>query len=754
MAFNTGNPVGSRSPKDLLDNSENLDELVNSPTKTEQDDRLGVPRKTWRGIEVDFQNFMDVTAYQPLGDYDADGPFTVEYRSQVFLKDGEYYRAAAGTDLPYTTTNWAADEDNFVAVGDAVLRQDLSAPGGSVNVRGCASLAQLKAVIPTSSGQTCEINGTGRAGVFEWMLGDFTSQVGADTGEGIYVKADGIDVTTGVWVRAIGISAMVSPKLDVRWFGVTLDGSTDDSQSWQAAINFASWLTWGAAISMPSGVSRAAGLLLKGGVSLLGSGREKSIIKAPDGWSESSVIETEDFDSDYSSGGNGSVYNPSLKELTIDGNFESFAGTPAMDSGAGVRLYGLRPEIENVRVQACPAIGLHTALSAQTRNSDLWFREDTKLGYIKGLRVFGCAYDGWVFEGPSDVWIDDVEAGVNGWKDPTQDIDDIPYDAGYESLFQPGKRVNNIWFWTTADMGFVHSFGCRQGRAITFGNGSTQTRIKASLIIAESSDEGGLISAATRVQIAVADVHNCYGESGQPYWKDESDLQTRVDNLEIVNTVNANGQTLVYLDGSKSDYGLKIEGNGNAGHGVEIVGNNITVEGDLRGLSGTTVDAEDSTGVMVRSAASQWSAKVRVNASDVVSEVEAGAVGAFDTCIIDNFGNTTGFVGYSSLSSDERAGITLVEEGTPRKSNRVTGVSGTLTAASTALQTVDIPINALWKPNMEEVSVSPIYESGAVPEFSRGPIIYEGASSATNIRVGYELAATSSAEFKFGVKVQ
>ena len=31
--YNTGNPLGSTSPKDLYDNAENLDELVNSTTK-------------------------------------------------------------------------------------------------------------------------------------------------------------------------------------------------------------------------------------------------------------------------------------------------------------------------------------------------------------------------------------------------------------------------------------------------------------------------------------------------------------------------------------------------------------------------------------------------------------------------------------------------------------------------------------------------------------------------------------------------
>ena len=49
--YKTGNPLGSSAAKDILDNAENLDIFVNDTTKEESDDRLGVPRKTWYGIE-------------------------------------------------------------------------------------------------------------------------------------------------------------------------------------------------------------------------------------------------------------------------------------------------------------------------------------------------------------------------------------------------------------------------------------------------------------------------------------------------------------------------------------------------------------------------------------------------------------------------------------------------------------------------------------------------------------------------------
>lgn len=211
MAYNTGNPVGSRSPKDLLDNSENLDELVNSPTKTEHPDRLGVDRKTWHGMEVDFQQFLAGSAYQPLGDYDTDGPFTVEYRNQVFVKDGEYYRAAASTTLPYSTTDWATDESKFVGVGDAVLRQDLAAPGGAFLVKDAvakvADVTELRALTGMVDGQVVDVAGrdSGSDGLGFQVVIISGSQ--PDDGKNYFELADGKRAKfSGSTIRQSGVS--------------------------------------------------------------------------------------------------------------------------------------------------------------------------------------------------------------------------------------------------------------------------------------------------------------------------------------------------------------------------------------------------------------------------------------------------------------------------------------------------------------------------------------------------------------------
>lgn len=49
--YRTNNPIGSKDPRDLYDNAENLDVFINDKTKTHEKDRFGVERRTWHGIE-------------------------------------------------------------------------------------------------------------------------------------------------------------------------------------------------------------------------------------------------------------------------------------------------------------------------------------------------------------------------------------------------------------------------------------------------------------------------------------------------------------------------------------------------------------------------------------------------------------------------------------------------------------------------------------------------------------------------------
>lgn len=128
--YNTGNPLGSTSPKDLYDNASNFDEGMNSPSPSFVD-RFGKRRETWTGFEAIIAQAVANLGFQFIGNYDS-GPLTITSGNQVFGKDGEFWKPGPDLVLPYTTVeNWAIDQSKFLSVGDAVLRSDLAAPTGT-----------------------------------------------------------------------------------------------------------------------------------------------------------------------------------------------------------------------------------------------------------------------------------------------------------------------------------------------------------------------------------------------------------------------------------------------------------------------------------------------------------------------------------------------------------------------------------------------------------------------------------------------
>lgn len=177
MANNTGNPIGSMSPKDLKDNAYNLDLLLLGPNQSYHD-RKGVPRKSWSGMETGFDNAQLERASEYSADknerdavfvgdqIDRGTQFNETQTSQVLqflssqsVRDAQFNAAmlalgyappatyaaglridstaktvnyegntyaGLGSAVPFTTSTWAADAAKFKLIGDASLRGELS----------------------------------------------------------------------------------------------------------------------------------------------------------------------------------------------------------------------------------------------------------------------------------------------------------------------------------------------------------------------------------------------------------------------------------------------------------------------------------------------------------------------------------------------------------------------------------------------------------------------------------------------------
>ena len=153
MTFNTGNNVPSTDPRDLYDNAENLDKLVNGADPFYAD-RKGVLRESWAGMENSFTNAQEgrETAFT-LSQADKESRFQAFLVSSGYVSKGDYaagvalderneyvavdaattgttaglYRPGPGATLPLTLTGtWATDSANLVLLGDDVLRQELA----------------------------------------------------------------------------------------------------------------------------------------------------------------------------------------------------------------------------------------------------------------------------------------------------------------------------------------------------------------------------------------------------------------------------------------------------------------------------------------------------------------------------------------------------------------------------------------------------------------------------------------------------
>jgi len=178
--YNTGNPIGSKDPRDLYDNAENLDTAVNDTSRDTWKDRLGRSRKTMSGMERQFdaaedyreatfvltqadkQNrfntFIASSGYQFLGDYEA-GIEITEYNQVVRDSNGEFWRLSGEVELPYTTTGAGLPEDDSLTpLGDAVLRQELTNPdkGAAMVARGVVAVDSIADLLALPEGQKKE----------------------------------------------------------------------------------------------------------------------------------------------------------------------------------------------------------------------------------------------------------------------------------------------------------------------------------------------------------------------------------------------------------------------------------------------------------------------------------------------------------------------------------------------------------------------------------------------------------------------
>ncbi|RAR53910.1 pectate lyase-like protein [Paraburkholderia unamae] len=564
-------------------------------------------------------------------------------------------------------------------------------------------------------------------------------------------------------------------------FGAKGDGVTDDSVAIQDAIDSVS-ATGGGVIRFDSPMYRATGLILKTGVTLEGTYKEAVILKAPDGWSGVSVIDSYNFDFYKKSSGNPTDANTpdafGLRNITIDANVEHFSGTASVTAGYGMRLGGTRMVLDNVRLQAAPGTGLHTSLGAITRTTTDWYRHNLANGYIRNLSIYASGNDNWVHDGPQDLYIESADIGLGGYPDTATFVPNTTSGGttiiGYPSFLEPLRRVSNYTQNCAAEIGWMHSFGCRQGYAFIVGAATNGTqsavRLKFTTLILESSNGGLWTRQGAYYQGSVLDIHNCYGVDGQAYWLDSDTAQEgHIDNVRIYASGSNNAQDLVQLYGYQKSIGfLGVEGANLPSTAVAFDGQqNRVLAADINQVRKTAGADGTVTAIRINSTCAEWQCKAYVRNSDIVATYlpTSSSARPIDSTIISAFGNfipsggtpAAGFVGFGVLSTSYRRNILLQSLSSDMKSRNYVAVSNTQTIASGsytpgATLAVYLTINGIIAPNPEEIEVSMIYLSGAIPQVQY-MMVQSSAISPSQIVVLVAFTAASSLNFKISASV-
>lgn len=249
MTFNTGKPVPSTDPRDLYDNAENLDKLVNGVSPF-YPDRLGKLRESWAGMENSYTNAQEgrETAFK-LSQTDKESRFQAFLLSSGYVSKGDYaagvvlaerneyvavdaattgtspglYRPNASATLPLTLTGaWVNDSANLVLLGDDALRQEivsgalLTASMVSGVSRNITDVVALRATAGRFDGEPVNLlaYGTGFANGGGGGLLYWNAESTAPDDGGVTFAVEG--VPTGRWVRR------VERFVDAAWYGLPL----------------------------------------------------------------------------------------------------------------------------------------------------------------------------------------------------------------------------------------------------------------------------------------------------------------------------------------------------------------------------------------------------------------------------------------------------------------------------------------------------------------------------------------------------
>lgn len=189
-------------------------------------------------------------------------------------------------------------------------------------------------------------------------------------------------------------------------------------------------------------------IVLQNGIVIVGPGcGPEGEIRVAAGVAIDAQIQTPDFETTYAAKPgsvlNGVIRDAGFKRLFLNGNKANVPAVSDWRKGMGARCYWIRPVVEDVRIHSTPGIGGFSSYPANGRtfppgyNFAANLNIDVKDRFINGLYINDTDYEGFVFEGPSDLPVKDVFVG---W--PAGTLQSATFNAAKQSLkFTSGGLV-------------------------------------------------------------------------------------------------------------------------------------------------------------------------------------------------------------------------------------------------------------------------------------------------------------------------
>ena len=223
-----------------------------------------------------------------------------------------------------------------------------------------------------------------------WPLGTTAQQV--------LTAGNLADIMTAFQHAAIGV-------YNVRDYGATGDGVTDDAAAIQAALNAAN-TAGGGVVYVPAGTYLVGTTLtLYSQIHLRGNGPHLTTIKAKSGLNNDVIQGNGFLTLTGTNSGTGGINEWSVENLTIDGNK---AGNT---SGYGLRVYAWNYLLEHVQITSCANDGLYSEWGTNSNVTPTGDSLESRLYDVKSHDNLG---HGITWAGPHDSMFDTVVTYQNG----------------------------------------------------------------------------------------------------------------------------------------------------------------------------------------------------------------------------------------------------------------------------------------------------------------------------------------------------